>query len=95
MHQKIPYITRLENHKEAVPHELTPQQAPRRVDVCRQLIGNPVDDRFIRRIVTCDEKWVYYRNPDASKHWLGLREPAKVIVKKLGRPQSNVCLVEF
>ena len=46
----------------SAPHELTPQQAQRGVDVCRQLIGNPMDDRFIRRIVTCDEKWVYYRN---------------------------------
>ena len=41
----------------SVPHELTPQQAQRRVSICHQLIGNPMDDRFIRRIVTCDEKW--------------------------------------
>ena len=27
-----------------------------RVDICRQLIGNPMDNRFVRRIVTCDEK---------------------------------------
>ena len=30
-----------------VPHELTPQQPERRVHIC------PMDDRFIRRIVTC------------------------------------------
>ena len=41
-----------------------------------------MDGRFIRRIVTCDEKWVYYRNPDASKQCLGTRQPAKVMVKK-------------
>ena len=63
--------------------------------MCRQLIGNPIDDRFIRRIVTCDVKRVDCRNPDASKQWLGTRKPAKVIVKKSVRPQSNVCLVEF
>ena len=45
-------------------HELTPQHALRRVDICRQLIGNPMDDRFIRRIVTCEEKWVSYRSLD-------------------------------
>ena len=27
-------------------------------------------------------KWVYYRNPDASKQWLGPRQTAKVIVLK-------------
>ena len=36
--------------------KLTPQQAKRRVHTCHQLIGNPMDDRFIRKIVTCDEK---------------------------------------
>ena len=51
----------------SVPHELTPQQALPRVAICRQFIGNPMDVRFIRRIVTCDEKWVYYRKPEASK----------------------------
>ena len=38
----------------SVPHKLTPQQALRRVDICLQLISNPMDVRFIRRIVTRD-----------------------------------------
>ena len=28
------------------------------------------------------KKWIYYCNPDASKQWLSLRQPAKVIIKK-------------
>ena len=84
-HQKIIYIAKLRylvNHAEAVnlSHELTPQQAQRRVDIYRQLIGNLLDDRFISRIVTCDEKWVYYCNPDASKQWLGPRQPGSLKV---------------
>ena len=62
---------------------MTPQQAQRRVDICHLLISNPMDDRFIRRIVTCDEKWIYHRNPDALKKWLGSHQHAKVIVKKI------------
>ena len=55
-----------------------------------------MDDRFIRRIVTYDEKLVYYCNPDASKQWLGPCQPAKVSVKKIGSaPNYVVCLVEF
>ena len=63
-------------------HELTPQRDKRRVDICRQFIGNPMDDIFIRRtiIVTCVEKCVSYRNPDASKQWLGPHQPSKVIL---------------
>jgi histone-lysine N-methyltransferase SETMAR len=30
----------------------------------------PKDHRFIKRIVTCDEKWIYLNNPDLQKHWL-------------------------
>ena len=66
----------------SVPHELTPQQDQRRLNISH-LIGNTMDDIFFRRIVTCDEKWVYYRNPDTSKQWLSPRQPAKVIVKKI------------
>ncbi|XP_029635077.1 histone-lysine N-methyltransferase SETMAR-like [Octopus sinensis] len=41
------------------PHELTEAQANRRVEICRQLLSNPLDDWFWKRIVTSDEKWVY------------------------------------
>jgi hypothetical protein len=30
----------------------------------------PKDHRFIRKIVTCDEKWIYLNNPDLQKQWL-------------------------
>ena len=50
----------------SVPHELTQQQTQCTVNICRQLVSNPIDDRFSRRTVTSHEKWVYYRNPDAS-----------------------------
>ena len=64
-----------------VPHELTAAQAQRRVDVCIQLRTNPNDERFLKRIVTCDEKWVYYRNPDMRKQWLDPGQPANPVVK--------------
>ena len=80
----------------SVSHELTPQQAQHRVDICRQLIGNPEDNRFIRRIVPCYEKYVYYHNPDASKQWLGPRKPAKSSLKKIRfGPKVMLWLVEF
>jgi histone-lysine N-methyltransferase SETMAR len=30
----------------------------------------PKDHCFIKRIVTCDEKWIYLNNPDLQKQWL-------------------------
>jgi hypothetical protein len=38
-----------------VPHELTAEQAQRRVEFCRKLHQLPNDHRFIKRIVTCNE----------------------------------------
>ena len=36
-----------------------------------KLLENPRDDRFIRRrIVTCDEKWIYFNNRDKQRQWL-------------------------
>ena len=94
--QNIPYLARfrhLENpyrRSKSVLHELTPQYCQSRVDISRQLIGNPMNKRFIMRIDTCDEKSVYYCNLDASKEWLGRRQPVKVIGKKYFRPKMCV-----
>ena len=82
IHRPIKTFRKSYRSSKSVPHESTPLQAQRRVYICRQLIGIPMHDKLIRRIVTCDEKWVYYRNPDASKQWLGPRQPTEVIVKK-------------
>ena len=66
MHRHIKTLGKSYRSYKSARHELIPQQAQCRVDICCQLISNPMDDRFIRRIVTCDEKWVYYCNPDTS-----------------------------
>lgn len=65
-----------------VPHDLTQQQAQRRVDACQQLLTNPWDDRFIRRIVTCDEKWVYFSNPDKENQWLDPGQMAEPVPRR-------------
>jgi hypothetical protein len=30
----------------------------------------PKEHRFIKGIVTCDEKWIYLNNPELQKQWL-------------------------
>lgn len=68
-----------------VPHELNEIQAQRRLDTCRQLLENPKDFRFWRRIVTADEKWVFFRNAHRGKQWL---KPGQA-------PQEMVCTHQF
>lgn len=52
------------------PHELTKAQAAKRVGICRQLLNNPLNDRFWKRIVTSDEKWIFLVNHDRWKKWV-------------------------
>ena len=53
-----------------IPHLLTYDQMKRRKDMCQILIEKPTDDRFSKEIVTTDEKWFYFRNPNKSVQWV-------------------------
>lgn len=65
-----------------VPKVLTTDQMQNRVNICEQLLTNPLDERFFKRIITCDEKWVLFFNPNKKRQWLspgqlGLATPKK------------------
>ena len=62
-----------------MPHDLTKKQANRRIETCRKLLENPRDERFIRRIVTSDEKWIYFNNPDKRNQWLDIGQVAQPV----------------
>ncbi|UYV72796.1 hypothetical protein LAZ67_10000754 [Cordylochernes scorpioides] len=51
-----------ENLRASERHELTTAQPQQLLDLCRQLLEDPRDDRFWKRIVTMDNKWVYLVN---------------------------------
>ena len=63
-----------------IPHELSEENAQRRVDICKELLKNPFDKRFVKRIVTCDEKWIYFTNPEISNQWLDIGQSAFHVV---------------
>ena len=65
-----------------VPHDLTEIQAKRRMETCRKLLENPRDDRFIRQIVTSDEKWIYFSNPDKQNQWLDAGQAPEPVPKR-------------
>lgn len=64
------------------PHELTEAQAANRVRICRQLLANPLNDRFWKRIVTSDEKWVYLVNHNRDKRWVQKSQDTPSIPKQ-------------
>lgn len=90
-HRKLVELGKVNRRCRVVPHELTPQQAQRRVEVCKQLLDAGLGERTIRRIVTCDEKWIFFRNPDAKNQWLDPGELPQPVVKH-GRFEHKVML---
>jgi histone-lysine N-methyltransferase SETMAR len=53
----------------------------------------PKDLRFIKRIVTCDEKLIYLNNPDLQKQWLDKRQlPVPVTKRERFEKQALLCV---
>ena len=64
-----------------VPHELIQELMRRRIDICEKLLRYSKDERFLRQIVTCDEKWLYYRYLDTNNQWIDKRSQTEAVVK--------------
>ena len=54
---------------------------------------NPRIDRSIRRIVTCDKKWIYFNKKDKQRQWL--RRTGWTTRSVLVEIGNVVCLVEI
>jgi hypothetical protein len=70
IHRHLTALEKMYKSCRIVPHELTAEQAQRRVEFCRKLLQLPKDQRFIKINATCDERLIYLNNPDLQKQWL-------------------------
>ena len=52
-----------------IPYDLKPTEVERRFFACEQLLQRQKRKGFLHRIVTGDEKWIYYSNPKRRKSW--------------------------
>ena len=52
-----------------VSYELKPRDVERRFFTCEQLIQRQQKKGFLHRIVTGDEKWIFYDNPKKKKYY--------------------------
>jgi len=61
----------IQKQEHCVPHELKPRDVERRLFTCEQLLQRQERKGFLHRIVTSDEKWIYYDNPkpDHTSTW--------------------------
>jgi hypothetical protein len=70
IHRHLIALGKIYKSCRVVRHELTAVQAQRRVKFCHKLLQLLKDHGFIKRIITCDEKWIYLNNLDRQKQWL-------------------------
>jgi len=58
-----------------MPHELNDRQMERRQNTCQILLARQKRKSFLHRIVTGDEKWIYFQNPKPKKSWVDPAQP--------------------
>ncbi|GFU04251.1 mariner Mos1 transposase [Trichonephila clavipes] len=64
-----------------VPHELTDRQQENRKIVCEMLLARYQRKSYLHRIVTGDEKLIYFENPKRNRSYVDAGQPL--------RPQDN------
>nr|CCC86608.1 transposase [Tapinoma nigerrimum] len=76
-----------------VPHELNDRQMENRKIVSEMLLQRYERKSFLHRIVTGDEKWIYFENPKRKKSWLSPGEagPSTARPNRFGR-KTMLCV---
>src|SRR5690606_38458253 len=73
------YVSKLQKW---VPHSLTPQQRLQRVTICQNLLDRQAAKPFLQNVITCDEKWVYYKNVARKRGWAKPGQSAGTVARK-------------
>ncbi|GFW51658.1 mariner Mos1 transposase [Trichonephila clavipes] len=60
-----------------VQHELTDRQQKNRKIVCEMLLARYKRKSYLHRIVTGDEKWIYFENPKRNRSYVDPGQPSK------------------
>jgi histone-lysine N-methyltransferase SETMAR len=83
-----------------IPRLLTPEQLEYRAFVCeqwKQRYSEEGDD-FLKKIVTCDESWIHFYDPETkrqSQQWIGPNSPKPKKCKSIKSAQKVMILVFF
>ncbi|GFU86689.1 mariner Mos1 transposase [Trichonephila clavipes] len=61
----------------SVPHALTNRQQENQKIVCEMLLSLDKRKLYLHRIVTGDEKWIYFGNPKRNRSYVDPGQPSK------------------
>lgn len=64
-----------------VPHQLTERNRGDRVAACISLLARNNKDPFLKHLMTSDEKWISYDNPQRKQTWARRGDPPQRVAK--------------
>jgi histone-lysine N-methyltransferase SETMAR len=76
-----------------VPHRLTENQQNRRLEVASSLLLRHLNEPFLKRIITGDEKWIFFDNTRRGGQWLDIDELPGHCLKPDPKKGHGQCLV--
>lgn len=80
----------IQKYEKWLPHKLTERQQENRKTICEMLLAR---HSFLHRLVTGDEKWVWYENPKRRKSWTMPGEPSTSTVQRwTNRSKVLLCI---
>ena len=65
-----------------VPHKLSETSKNGRIDTCHSLLVKHHKKSFLWKIITGDEKWIYFDNPKRKKLYVDPGQPSTSILKR-------------
>jgi len=66
---RLKSMGKIQKIRKWVPHELNERQQENRKTTCEMLLARYKRKSFLHRIVTGDEKWIYFENPKRKRSW--------------------------
>jgi len=91
--QRLKAMGKIQKYGKWVPHALNDRQMEHRKTICEMLLQRFERKSFLHRIVTGDEKWIYFENPKRKKSWLspGKAGPSTAKPNRFGR-KTMLCV---
>lgn len=74
--ERLKAMGKIQKEGKWVPYQLEERDIERRKTTCEILLARQKRKGFLHRIVTGDEKWIYFDNPKRKKSWVDPGQPS-------------------